>query len=490
MYKLKWKHDNDNITSLTSIKSNKIAKPIINKYFPVNIATLNVRELNDDIKQHQILNYINIMHLDIIGLMELHVTNKNFTKKQCFKSNESHDFFWAIEDDKQSSDPISGCSLAIKKDFSKYIQKVRTYKGRLILIDFFFKRFNWIHIVLIYVPPTNHIKLKKELTLELNKYIEEGCRRHFKLIILGDFNENMDLYLDKKLHGISSNTHIHRFLNIISHFQLHNSLEHHNSTPYSHTWKNATCQLRIDNIYLSDSLLNESFKSFTDDSLRPNISDHACVINKFNRGLFFKPNKFFDTKNKTQTRSFQFHKMDPIKWKQYSKATKLALVEDAELVLMYTPSSPTLQYLDFLNDKLEWILLECAAKHVPTKIRKEESYNTLKPKDLVLVERYLKKCNRINRLLSKRNKHHVLDNPHHEQWHKWLDLLPSIYCFLDITPLQWPRTVKITNLKTCRDNLDNLMRTLIQQTRLEYSKHNLQQINFYTDQHCKNLNEN
>ena len=85
---------------------------------------------------------------------------------------------------------------------------------------------------------------------------------------------------------------------------------------------------------------------------------------------------------------------------------------------MHRPTHPSLAYLNFVNNKLEEILIKCAKKHVLTKIRKEESYNTLIPKDLVLIERYLKKCNRINRLLSKRHKHHVIDRPHNVQWQK------------------------------------------------------------------------
>ena len=488
--KLKRKHDNDNITTSVSSKSNKTPKQTVNKYFPVNIATLNVRGFNDDVKQHQILDYINLMHLDIVGLTELHVTNESFTKKQCFKSNESYDFYWAIDDNKQQVDTASGCCLALKKDFSKHIQKVQTFKGRLISIDLFFKRFNRIRIILVYVPPTKRLDLKKELALELTKCIDDGCRKKFKLVVMGDFNENMDSFLDQKLQGRSANTHVHRFLNIMNRFQLHNSLEHHSSTPFAHTWKNSTTQSRIDGIYISDSLLNESLMSFTDDSLRPNISDHACVINKFNRGLFFKPDKFFDTKSRTQTRSFQFHKMDPDKWKAYNKATKLALVMDADLTLLHTPSPPTIHYLNFLNDKLERILSECARQHVPTKIRKEESYNNLLPKDIVLVERYLKKCNRINRLLNKRNKHHVINNPNHKQWHNWLDLLPSVYNFLDESPSQWPEMVTSSNLKVCRDKLDNITRTLIRRTRSEYSKYDSQQIKFYTDRRCSDLRDN
>src|ERR1044071_9006044 len=125
------------------------------------------------------------------------------------------------------------------------------------------------------------------------------------------------------------------------------------------------------------------------------------------------------------------------------------------------PPNPSLGQLNFLNNKLDELLIKCAKKHIPTKIRKEESFNSLKPKDLVLSERYLSFCNRINRLLSKKQKHHIIDNPTHELWNKWLRDVNNIYAFLEITPSHWPKTVRTHNLSICRNSLTKLTSILI-----------------------------
>src|ERR1044071_3167757 len=78
--KLKRKLAESTIDPTIKTPSKKVLKPTINRYFPVNIATLNVRGLNDQVKQHQILDYLAINHLDIIGLIELHIINKNYSK--------------------------------------------------------------------------------------------------------------------------------------------------------------------------------------------------------------------------------------------------------------------------------------------------------------------------------------------------------------------------------------------------------------------------
>src|ERR1043165_6888257 len=105
--------------------------------------------------------------------------------------------------------------------------------------------------------------------------------------------------------------------------------------------------------------------------------------------------------------------MNTPKWKAFKKSTKLAFVKDGSLIIFQFLSTPSLGHLNFLNNKLKEILSKCTKKYIPTKIIKEESFNTLKPKDLVLSKRYLSLYNRINRLLSKKMKQYILDNPGH-----------------------------------------------------------------------------
>src|SRR5688572_13593329 len=81
----------------------KKPKPTVNKYFPVNIVIINTRGFNDTIKQHQIIDYFSLMHLDIIGFGELHVTNHNFCKSSRFTSHPLYQFYWSIE--KNANDP-------------------------------------------------------------------------------------------------------------------------------------------------------------------------------------------------------------------------------------------------------------------------------------------------------------------------------------------------------------------------------------------------
>ena len=73
-----------------------------------------------------------MMHLNIVGLSELHVINRNFPKGRRFTANPEYKFFWAIDEDKTES--AAGCALVLKNELAKHIQKIQTYKGRLIAI--------------------------------------------------------------------------------------------------------------------------------------------------------------------------------------------------------------------------------------------------------------------------------------------------------------------------------------------------------------------
>ena len=152
------------------------------------------------------------MHLDIIGLSELRVTNHNFPKNQRFTTNSDYQFFWATDENKEDS--VAGCMLAVKKDISKHVQKFHIFKGHLIALDLFFLR---DLIVQLYVP---------------NRLLHEARSKQFKIIVMGDFNENMDDCLQLCLKGNTPNNYRVQFLNLMSSHKLYNTMEHFTSYPY------------------------------------------------------------------------------------------------------------------------------------------------------------------------------------------------------------------------------------------------------------------
>src|SRR6266498_4074127 len=62
----------------------------------INLCTLNIRGLNDTMKQTQLLNYAESQHYDIIGLTETHFTTYNNT--HTFKDHPSYHAIWTIDE--------------------------------------------------------------------------------------------------------------------------------------------------------------------------------------------------------------------------------------------------------------------------------------------------------------------------------------------------------------------------------------------------------
>ena len=127
---------------------------------------------NDTTKQHQFIDYFTEQKLDIIGLSELHVTNKNFSKQSRFTSDRHYDYYWAINDD--SYDLVLECGLVFTKELAQHIQKVQSFDGCIIIANLFFKRYNRIHIIQIYIPPTNQIAKRNALAIKLQSILKEA----------------------------------------------------------------------------------------------------------------------------------------------------------------------------------------------------------------------------------------------------------------------------------------------------------------------------
>ena len=94
--------------------------------------------------------------------------------------------------------------------------------------------------------------------------------------------------------------------------------------------------------------------------------------------------------------------MDKIKWKKFKRETKLQILNDSDFLNFDSHTHLSVHTINFLNNKLEEILL---------KNTKNTTKRVLLPKNKVLAERYLKKRNRVDRLLNKNNKHNIHNGP-------------------------------------------------------------------------------
>jgi len=115
----------------------------------INLCTLNIRGLNDPMKQIQLINYAESQHYDIIGLTETHFTTYHNT--YIFKHHPNYQAIWTI-DNIQSH---SNTDILIYQSLSKFIIHTSQYLGRITTIDLSFKNHKSICIIMVYLPPNN-----------------------------------------------------------------------------------------------------------------------------------------------------------------------------------------------------------------------------------------------------------------------------------------------------------------------------------------------
>src|SRR5688572_7416040 len=127
-------------TSYTSVPVTDNARDQINNnnnfQFPSNkftYATINIRGLNDTIKQTNLINECAHHQLNIIALQETHF--KSNSCQHIFSKHPLYQSIWTYDE----TNPCSGTGFLISKDIAKYLHRSSSYKSRILWIDFQFK---------------------------------------------------------------------------------------------------------------------------------------------------------------------------------------------------------------------------------------------------------------------------------------------------------------------------------------------------------------
>src|SRR6266540_1586114 len=180
-------------TSNTSTSINTNLSNIPENSF-INLYTLNIRDLNDSMKQTQLINYLESQHYDIIGLTETHFFTHHNT--HTFKQHLTYQAIWTL-DNTQSH---SGTGLLIHKYLSSFIIYTSQHLRRITTVDLSFKYQKSLRIIVIYLSP-NNLPLNQEVSNKTIILINECNNLHLTPIIMEDFNVN----LEKLYHNIYHN---------------------------------------------------------------------------------------------------------------------------------------------------------------------------------------------------------------------------------------------------------------------------------------------
>src|SRR5437868_6196749 len=126
--------NNNHYNNSNNNRSNTSLNTITSTIYPFKIMTQNIQGLNSKAKQDQLLQFIELNKINIMGLLETKLRNR--TGKFIFKNNSNYTSFFHNNKDNVNS---IGVGLVVSSDYARYITKTGGYKGRVIHLDLFLK---------------------------------------------------------------------------------------------------------------------------------------------------------------------------------------------------------------------------------------------------------------------------------------------------------------------------------------------------------------
>mgnify|MGYP001545134876 CR=1 FL=1 len=148
----------------------------------LQIATINVRGLNDSNKRKTFLKWIENKHINITCIQETFITETNLEKLQ---DDWNGDVFVSAAPSSHSR----GCAILIRKDFDYHlINHTSDNEGRKIILNFSYLGQTY-SIACLYAP--NNDNHRKEFLIQAKKWIEQHAINLNSLVVCGDLNTTL-----------------------------------------------------------------------------------------------------------------------------------------------------------------------------------------------------------------------------------------------------------------------------------------------------------
>src|SRR5215211_4223606 len=230
--------------------------------------------------------------------------------------NQLYSTWWSGKENNYYS---AGVGLAIKKPLSDRVFSIKRLDGRLLMADLHLKRKINIRIIVIYMPADEADKLeRKAINSKVESWIKQSVDSKKFLIILGDFNVNMDKLNQK--HKIKVNTHKAYIIEIMKKANLFEVQSVKDNTVKS-TWKtqrgNQQISSRIDYIWMSFELFQRlksvevSFDTHLD-------SDHGLLSTTiYSSDFIYRLSCSQESRSRYTRKIFALDKMTNEDWMNY-----------------------------------------------------------------------------------------------------------------------------------------------------------------------------
>jgi exonuclease III len=296
-------------TVSTNINIDTNATTSQNDHIPIfNFASHNVRSFNNPAKQNYLISLYKSHDLDIIGLQET-----NFKSITSSLLNQSFSNFTSFTSKYQESQTSGfGVSLSFSKKLAKYVFKHDSKYDRIIYSKLQFADKQKLLVINVYFPPLNPSSqaLYRSMHTYLNTLLAEATRDNYHIVLLGDFNADLDRSQNPQP--------TIRFMNSLSRHNLFDvfSIVHNtNRSSFPSFFRNNTSS-RIDYIWMSSELTLNILKCQTVSTI-PSVSDHSVVMTSISDFLTISSND----RRCPRKNFFNYSHMDDQKWAKFTTKT-------------------------------------------------------------------------------------------------------------------------------------------------------------------------
>jgi exonuclease III len=280
----------------------------------INIATHNTRSFIDPAKQQHLISLYDTHHFDIIGLQE---TNIKTPLRNLHNSFPSYTSLFSSYQNSQVSG--FGVGLLFSSKIAKHIFKHESKFDRVIYAKLQFADKQKLIVINCYLPTCNNSSLRKPIQQYITQLINDANANDFHIILLGDFNADIDRR--------SNPPYAKSFMTSLQHHGLcdvFNILYDDKRSSYPSFFRNSS-HSRIDYIWTSSEITLNLTKGDTV-HIMADISDHSAVMATFHNFLSIKHNK-----HKTPAKiAFNYNNMDDTKWSKFQQKSD-AMINNCQL---------------------------------------------------------------------------------------------------------------------------------------------------------------
>jgi exonuclease III len=267
----------DALAAQSNITDNNISP------FPfLSFATHNVRSFTNPAKQHTLVELYSSLDIDVIGLQETNFSKNNVSPFQMNFTSKYVGFFGKQPNDNKQTTGF-GVGLLLTPQLANHVFNHVSFLNRIILTDLQFSNKQKLRIINCYIPPADIIT-KKHIFTELFKILRSAISNNFHILLLGDFNADMD---KPNLAKINKN-----FFDTIQNMNLFDSCSiifDRLRVDYP-TFRSHNATSRIDYVWSSVDIASHLLKCSTVD-VPSTLTDHSIVILKCENFLNIKHNK-------------------------------------------------------------------------------------------------------------------------------------------------------------------------------------------------------